>query len=310
MAIGAQVQLEPGDHIVQFYEREHDLVATVGSHLAQALLSGDAAIVVATTAHRDAFASHIAGAGADVVGARASGTLVELDAEDTLAEFMVAGAPNAEAFDSVVGDAVRRAGEAGRRVRAYGEMVALLWDAGQVTAAIDLEELWNRLMERHSFSLFCAYPAHLVEGDEHTDALATVCHLHSAVVGSMAPRAARERFAGTLLSARAARRFVAQTLHAWGRDELIGDAELVIGELATNAVVHCQSDFDVTITQSGGGVRMTVRDDSRSKPIQKAPDCSVGSGRGLTMVAAVASRWGCDVSDDGKQVWVDLKRRN
>lgn len=190
MTTAPQVLLEPGDHVVQFYDSEDDLVVTVGDHLAEALRSGDTAIVVATAGHRNAFADVLAAAGVNVALARSSGRLLELDADDALQQFMVDGSPDGAAFDAVVGGVVRRAGEGGRRVRAFGEMVALLWDAGQVGAAIELEELWNRLGERLPFSLFCAYPNHLVAGDEHADSLASVCHLHSAIVASADPRVA------------------------------------------------------------------------------------------------------------------------
>ena len=77
---------------------------------------------------------------------------------------------------------MRDAAASGRRVRAYGEMVALLWDAGDVLGAIELETLWHELGRELSFSLFCSYPASSVSGPEHAQALHQVCHLHSAVL--------------------------------------------------------------------------------------------------------------------------------
>ena len=77
-------------------------------------------------------------------------------------------------------------GAGGRKgpVRVYGEMVALLWEAGLVTAAIDVEALWNEIAARYSFSLLCGYPAASVAGPEHADALALVCGAHSDVFPS------------------------------------------------------------------------------------------------------------------------------
>ena len=46
-------------------------------------------------------------------------------------------------------------------------MVALLWDAGLVNDAVQLEEMWGSLGLSHSFSLFCSYPARSVTGDGH-----------------------------------------------------------------------------------------------------------------------------------------------
>ena len=90
----------------------------------------------------------------------------------------------------MIGGLIRQAGTGGRPVRAYGEMVALLWDDGLVNAAIQLEEMWNELGRRHSFSLFCGYPAGSVTRDGHLDAFAAVCRLHREVVG-LAPAGGR-----------------------------------------------------------------------------------------------------------------------
>jgi hypothetical protein len=67
-------------------------------------------------------------------------------------------------------------------VRIFGEMVALLWDAGNAGAAVDLEALWNELGRQYSFSLLCAYPAGAVAADEYADELAQICAAHSAVL--------------------------------------------------------------------------------------------------------------------------------
>ena len=86
------------------------------------------------------------------------------------------------AFFAEIGGVIRDAGRTGRPVRAYGEMVALLWDAGDVLAAIDLETLWNELSGELPFSLYCAYHSESVAAQEHAEALHEVCRLHSAVV--------------------------------------------------------------------------------------------------------------------------------
>ena len=72
---------------------------------------------------------------------------------------MIAGQPDWRGFEQVIRAAhrqvVTREGVEG--LRAYGEMVGVLWKAQQFAAAIHLEQLWNRLMEQSSFSLYCAY---------------------------------------------------------------------------------------------------------------------------------------------------------
>ena len=83
---------------------------------------------------------------------------VVLDADQTLSRFMRGDLPDTELFDDVVGTLLRKLAVTGRRMRAYGEMVALLWARGNVAGALALEDRWNALQESVSFSLMCAYP--------------------------------------------------------------------------------------------------------------------------------------------------------
>src|SRR5688500_6745673 len=125
------------DHEVGFYETDAYLTDTVVAHLGPALSGSDAAIVIATAAHRALFAAALEAEGIAVDAELESGRLVMLDAADTLDLFMSGDMPDPERFERVIGGVIDAAGGA-RHVRAYGEMVALLWDAGQVHAAIAL----------------------------------------------------------------------------------------------------------------------------------------------------------------------------
>ena len=174
--------VDAGRHVVQFYERETDLFVRAGGYLSDTVRAGAVAIVIATEAHRDAFEARFRDAGVDAAAARDDGTLVWLDAAATLARFMRDGHADREAFFDVVGSVVEAAAATGRPVRAYGEMVGLLWEAGDVMAVIELETHWNDLAAAIPFSLYCAYRSESVSGHEHADALARVCQLHSSVV--------------------------------------------------------------------------------------------------------------------------------
>ena len=70
--------------------------------------------------------------------------------------------------------------QAGSEVRAFGEMVALLWHQGNVAGAIALESLWNDLAQQQRFSLLCAYPTTGLTAAELGD-VNEVCRLHSVV---------------------------------------------------------------------------------------------------------------------------------
>jgi len=80
-----------------------------------------------------------------------------LDARDTLNQFMVNGQPNGALFRASASAAIQRVCGDRRRctIRAYGEMVDLLWKDGISGAAIKLEMLWNHLANTRDFSLLC-----------------------------------------------------------------------------------------------------------------------------------------------------------
>jgi hypothetical protein len=147
-------------HFVQLYEADEDaLTANVGFYLWEGLRRGEGALVIVTPEHRELFAKHLTSLGADLTALMANGQLVFRDAPQTLAEFMVGGQPDWIRFEAVVRSAMRqvRPAKGAEGLRAYGEMVGVLWKARQFSAAIRLEQLWNRLLEQSSFSLYCAY---------------------------------------------------------------------------------------------------------------------------------------------------------
>ncbi|MBV9366256.1 MAG: MEDS domain-containing protein [Solirubrobacterales bacterium] len=295
-----------GEHVVQFYEREADLVRAVGTYLISAVAEDAVAIVIAGEAHRVAFEAELVGTGIDVVRATEEGRVVWLDAARTLSLFMEDGRIEPARFRDVVGGVVRWARGTGRPVRAYGEMVALLWDAGDILGAIELEKLWNDLGRELSFALWCGYHTRSVAGAEHAEALHEVCQLHSAVM----PDAAARFHAGAD-APRAARRFVMSTLErsAYGERVSVDDVQLVVSELATNAVIHAGSAFSVSVRCADDAIRIAVQDWSSTWPQLRGGSPAARSGRGLHLVGAVAREWGVEPAPDGKTVWAELPLR-
>jgi len=176
----------PGDHLVLFYRAHEELIEQAGRHLHRAVRDGGAAIAIATPPHRLMLEGWLAGAGTDVAGARARGAYLDLDARETLGRFEVAGWPDAAGFWQAISPLIRQANKIGQPVHVFGEMVSLLWDSGLVHAAIEVEAMWNELGDQYPFTLLCAYPAQSVSDDRHHDALAEVCRLHVAAVGTLA----------------------------------------------------------------------------------------------------------------------------
>jgi hypothetical protein len=146
------------EHLVEFYETEEFLVASVADFVTATLRADDAAIVVATPEHRKAFAHAVGARGIDIDEATSDGRYLAIDAAGLLSTFMVDGAPDRERFQAVVTPLLDLAADVERDVSVYGEMVALLWGAGDVMSTIAFEDLWNELASVRPFSLFCGYP--------------------------------------------------------------------------------------------------------------------------------------------------------
>jgi hypothetical protein len=161
----------PTDHAVQFYGADGELAAAVTGYLAEGLRSGDGVVVVATDPHRRSFAENLTGDDIDVRTQGNAGKLLMADAAGQLDRFLVGDRLDHELFESVAAGLIDRVAGAGRPVRVYAEMVALLWDAGQVALAIELEGLWNGLDARLPFSLLCGYPARLLADADQVDAV-------------------------------------------------------------------------------------------------------------------------------------------
>jgi anti-sigma regulatory factor (Ser/Thr protein kinase) len=113
-------------------------------------------------------------------------------------------------------------------------------------------------------------------------------------------------------SAAAARRFVAGALEELGASGSRDVGELLASELVTNAVLYAQGRIVVRVhTDDGGGtiVRVEVEDESSAPVRERHVGVEATSGRGLSLVRQLASRWGVEQTDgDGKVVWFELPR--
>ncbi len=106
---------------------------------------------------------------------------------------------------------------------------------------------------------------------------------------------------------RLARDFVAQTLREWSLDDLVGDTQLVVSELASNAVLHSRTEVRLTLRSDGKlWVRIELRDENPRLPVPVAFSEDATSGRGLAMVDALAMSWGVGREEGGKTVWAEI----
>jgi len=172
-------------HFVQLYDADcSGLTRNVGQYLSEGLKSGDSILVIATPENWGGVSGRIEALGIDAGQCLRDGQLLYLDAFETLSAFMSAGLPDWNRFERVIRAAMRRlrVPQEIAGLRAYGEMVAVLWKARQFSAAVRLEQFWNKLLARHSFSLYCSYAIDVFGKDFHPDALDSLLCTHTHLV--------------------------------------------------------------------------------------------------------------------------------
>ena len=170
-------------HAVRFYDNKASLCRTVADFLGEGFTVRQPALVIATPAHREGILAELRSRDIDVDGIEAAGDLLLLDAREVLSLFMVEGMPDAARFNKHVPAAIERLcrGRLNCTIRAYGEMVDVLWQDGLTNAAIRLEMFWNQLAMTHDFSLLCGYAM----GSFYKDAgLRDVCDQHSHIISA------------------------------------------------------------------------------------------------------------------------------
>jgi hypothetical protein len=167
-------------HAVRFYEDSNSLCRIVSGFIAEGLALDQPALIIATTPHLDCIERNLLAAAIDVATLKKKGDLLLLDAHQTLASFMVGGQPDPDFFKATASSALDQVARGRKKtIRAYGEMVDVLWKEGQTSAAIKLEMLWNGLANSHDFSLLCGYAM----GNFYKDAsIQDVCRHHTHTV--------------------------------------------------------------------------------------------------------------------------------
>jgi len=170
-------------HAVRFYENKASLCRIVAEFLGEGLATGQPALVIGTGEHRSGIVEELGARNLDVERLEVTGDLLLLDARELMSTFMVRGVPDAELFRVSASQAIERLrrGRKNRTIRAYGEMVDLLWKDDRSVAAVQLEMLWNKLAASRDFSLLCGYAM----GNFYKDAsIDLICQQHTHVIGA------------------------------------------------------------------------------------------------------------------------------
>ena len=184
---GAEIfwgEIAPCEHLVQIYEEDGAFLDCLEGFVSGGLKADDAIIIIATAAHLRPLENRLRAKGVNLSGAYMNGQYFSFDAQESLSKFMVGGWPDEELFKQFVNSLLARArGKNDRRVRAFGEMVAVLWAAGHNGATVRLEHLWHQFCNSAAFSLFCAYPRTGFTQDADAS-MRAICATHSKVIAA------------------------------------------------------------------------------------------------------------------------------
>ena len=104
----------------------------------------------------------------------------------------------------------------------------------------------------------------------------------------------------------AARHFTTDAIDDLGGSSHLEDAELLVSELATNAVIHAGTPMRLSVLRHGPHVRVEVRDDDPRRPGGNLPDPLAVGGRGIPLVKRLSWAWGVNGNDRGKTVWFEV----
>jgi hypothetical protein len=175
------------EHVVQLYDNEETFLDMLAGFAGSGFKAGDSVILIATASHLEGLAKRMKAHGIHVDSLIENNQYIPLEAEHTLSLLLADDYPNEKLFMEVIGQTVKRARKNNRKIRAFGEMVAILWKKNQTEATIALEELWNKFCTQEALTLFCAYPRDIFE-DSPCGSIPHICSCHSKIIDN-SPRA-------------------------------------------------------------------------------------------------------------------------
>lgn len=172
-------------HDAGFFSDDRRLIEDVALFVVHALKAGNAAIVIATEAHRNQLLATLWAGNVDFDAAVEQGRYIALDASHTLARLMANGMIDfgrcRKTFGALILQALQSAKRQTARVAVFGECVQLLLARGNAEAAIQMERFANELMEKYDIDILCGYSLHGLPGMMDGLLYEQVCAAHSIV---------------------------------------------------------------------------------------------------------------------------------
>jgi len=173
-------------HEVGFYSDDRSRMDGYTAFVGAALRNGKAAIFLGTESHCEKLLLKLQAYGLDMTAAIERGRYVALKSSEALAKYMINGMPDPVLFLNATEPLLAKAAESvnGNRARisACGEAAPLLWEQGNLEAAVRVERLWDGIAKSYGIQIFCGYSLERFQGKDKSRAFETICELHSAVL--------------------------------------------------------------------------------------------------------------------------------
>ena len=166
----------PARHEAQFYSGDALLVEGFTDFAVEHLQAGKAVIMAVTEPHRAGVLHGLNARSVNVDQAMASGTLIVVDAVDTLSRLMNGEVLDPDQFFDVIGELIETASRAVPRLAVCGEVALQLLAAGKTAQALRLEQLLDVVVHSYGFDTLCGYSLEFI--DSGSDAFRSLCAEH------------------------------------------------------------------------------------------------------------------------------------
>lgn len=170
------------DHIAQTYQDESFLLEAVGHYVRAGLQRGEGVVLIVRKAHWAALVIQLEALGADLLAAVERGQVASYDADEMLAGLMKDDTPDHGAYRQMVGNVIGGMRRRYPRIRAFGEMVDILWHDDRRDAAAELEKLWSGLTRSGPFALLCGYRVDPMDRAVYGGPFEALCNSHTHLI--------------------------------------------------------------------------------------------------------------------------------
>jgi hypothetical protein len=186
-------EIAPCEHVVQIYENDQVFMDLLEGYVIDGFKTGDCVILIITEAHRRELYQRLYARNLSLNELMLNKQFIVKDAEGILEKFMIQDWPDAEFFTEAVTGLIETGRKSDRPIRAFGEMVAILWARGLIGATMQLERLWNRFCQKEKFTLLCAYPRSGFN-ENPIESIMHICGKHTKMVASINESTAELRY--------------------------------------------------------------------------------------------------------------------